>query len=183
MEKNYHDVHDNKAGVFNTRNGLLVDLHNPTVDMIIVEDIAHALSNICRFGGHTAGHYSVLEHSYLVAALAPLQYRAEALMHDAVETYLGDVIKPLKNILGRVYTDLEHTFEELIIEKFNLNRDSLDAIKQYDIEALELEHRAYILDEPSAINSLRGAIRFQSGGYVSKVNLRCLFSDYFNNQR
>lgn len=164
MENLYHDVHDNKVGVFNTRSGLLVDLNNPTVDMICAEDIAHALGNICRFGGHTDVNYSVLEHSFLVAALAPYHLFLEAILHDGTEAYLGDVIKPLKNILGSVYTDLESKFEDLIIEKYGLIRENLQAIKKFDREALELEHRAFILGDLEAWAKIKVLVRERSGG-------------------
>lgn len=140
----YHNVHASNDGVFNARNGALINLNRPSVDMIDVEDIASALSKICRFGGHSNAFYSVAQHSCLVAALAPEYLCREALLHDAAEAYLGDVIKPLKNLLGLAYEELEKEFMQVIMQKFGLDASRLLEIKQYDKQALEIEHNAFI---------------------------------------
>lgn len=137
------NVHDNAKGMFNTYTGMLVDLKNPTVDMIKTEDIAEALSRICRFGGHIERFYSVAEHSLLVAALAPRELKLEALSHDFTEAFVGDVIKPLKNLLGEPFKTIESNFENLIIQKYGLNKDKLADVKLYDSIALEMEHEAF----------------------------------------
>jgi hypothetical protein len=145
MTNHYHDVHATNDGVFNANSGLLIDLNKPTVDMICIQDIAASLSKICRFGGHSSAFYSVAQHSCVVAALAPEYLCREALLHDATEAYLGDVIKPLKNILGPVYEDLEYEFMKVIIRKFKLDAENLLEVKAYDKQALTIEHQCYIL--------------------------------------
>ncbi|QNK63969.1 hypothetical protein H7F33_05610 [Pedobacter sp. PAMC26386] len=175
METKYLNVNDNGKGLFNTRSGLLVDLNNPTIDMICSEDIAHALNRICRFGGHTMGHYSVGEHSILVAALAPAELKLEALLHDASETYLGDVIKPLKNILGKAYTDIEDRFSSVILRKYNLNKERLKQIKPFDKQALEFEHAAYIMDSYPALQFIQSIIENEIGGKYSPYQIPGIF--------
>lgn len=70
---------------------------NPDWGDIVIEDIAHALSNKCRFTGHTKTFYSVAQHSVLVARNCIDQ--RWGLLHDAAEAYLPDVAKPIKNYL------------------------------------------------------------------------------------
>lgn len=149
QNQGFHPVQSVNDGIFNTATGKLVNLYHPTEDMISLQDISGALSKICRFGGHTTRFYSVAQHSVLVAALCK-ECPKEALMHDASEAYLGDVIKPLKVMLGAAYKDLEHNFENIIAQKFGLqnNRVVKATIKQYDLKALELEHLAFQQNNP-----------------------------------
>lgn len=155
MHSQQINIHDTHLGLIKTYMGKRLDLNNPTAEMIDPIDIAHALSQICRFGGHTLDFYSVAEHCILVAALAPKELKLEALMHDAAEAYIGDVIKPLKNILGETYARIERSFMTAITERFNLSTDKLDDIKPYDMQALELENDAFRLGNRYAKIELR----------------------------
>lgn len=95
-----------------TYTGVKWFITDPHPDDVRIKDIAHALSMICRFGGHTRKFYSVAEHSVRCARLAetwePDNYRLQmqALLHDAAEAYLGDVVRPLKVTLPG-YAELE----------------------------------------------------------------------------
>jgi len=94
------------------RSGTMHDLLNPAANGDpIIEDIAHALANICRWTGHTSRFYSVAEHCIRAAAIAPPECKLHVLMHDAAEAYLGDVATPLKNLLPEYQTiELNHVF-------------------------------------------------------------------------
>lgn len=155
---NFIPVTSSHLGQFNTASGRVIDLRNPNEDQIDIEDIATALSRICRFGGHGNSFYSVAQHSVLVMHLvrhnSQLQgIELEALMHDAPEAYLGDVISPLKHLLGASYKTLETNFETVLAQKFELRMHGpiKDAIKAADIEALQLEHKALILGQPGPL--------------------------------
>ena len=107
-----------------THTGIKFDLQNPTADMICLEDIAHALSNICRFTGHSKHFYSVAEHSIKCASVAMRLGRDKYLqravfLHDAHEAYIGDVSRPLKLFL-RDYREIEEKLQLLVSARFDL---------------------------------------------------------------
>lgn len=97
-------------------------------------DIAAALSKQCRFNGHTFGHLSVARHCVWVAGRVwdetshtkerlRRQLTLTALLHDAAEAYLGDLVKPLKRTaFGVAYLEAEARLEDVIAERFNLVR-------------------------------------------------------------
>ncbi len=69
---------------------------DPRPEDICIKDIAHALSHIGRFGGHTREFYSVAQHSVLVSLHVSQDWSRQGLLHDAAEAYVGDVVAPLK---------------------------------------------------------------------------------------
>ena len=69
---------------------------DPQQDQVDIEDIAHGLAYQCRFNGQTRYFYSVAQHSLIVAGLVPKRLYLAALLHDAAEAYMGDMVKPLK---------------------------------------------------------------------------------------
>lgn len=72
---------------------------DPHPDEVCIEDIAYALSMICRFGGHCSRFYSVAEHSVHVVHNVSPENRLWGLLHDASEAYIGDMVRPLKRNL------------------------------------------------------------------------------------
>jgi uncharacterized protein len=111
-----------------TFTGRKVDLEYPRPEDIDIRDIAHALSQICRYGGHCHKFYSVAEHSLLVADVIEANYASfkpielAGLLHDAAEAYLGDLITPLKKILTKE-TSIEGRWLDVIKERFALPVD------------------------------------------------------------
>ena len=87
---------------FMTQSGRFVDVVAPTPGDVNVEDIAHHLSMICRFGGATPVHYSVAQHCVFVSKILEAEYPDDhvlqyaGLLHDASEAYVGDMVSPLK---------------------------------------------------------------------------------------
>ncbi len=137
----FHSVHASNEGIFSTVSGSKINLFAPEIDSINIDDIAHHLSLICRFGGMVRDFYSVAQHSLLVSYLSPDGLELHGLLHDASEAYLGDVIKPLKNVIGKPYEEIEARFMRAISEKFSFSYHKLDAIKESDKLVLELEHQ------------------------------------------
>ncbi|QKX44275.1 hypothetical protein HPE42_20935 [Escherichia coli] len=85
-----------------TLSGKKFDYLNSTTDDVEIEDIATALSHICRFSGHLPEFYSVAQHSVLCSQIVPPEFAFEALMHDAAEAYCRDIPAPPESIASRL---------------------------------------------------------------------------------
>jgi len=110
----------------------------PRAKDVDIEDIAHALSLLCRYGGHCRRFYSVAEHSVLVSHLVPPEYALWGLMHDASEAYVVDVPRPLKVHLGH-YRDMEQRAWQAIALRFDLPYEMPSVVHQADIDACFIE--------------------------------------------
>jgi len=79
-----------------TYTGLDLDPLDPQPEALAIEDIAHGLAHTCRFSGQCPRFYSVAEHSVRVSRMVPARDALVALLHDATEAYLSDLVSPLK---------------------------------------------------------------------------------------
>jgi 5'-deoxynucleotidase YfbR-like HD superfamily hydrolase len=131
---------------------------NPFPDEIFIEDIAHALSLVCRYTGHCSSFYSVAQHSVRVSYRAQKLFlqidkspgrfeRARivalcGLLHDASEAYISDVSRPVKHsaTFGPIYKEIEANLEAQINRRFGLPA-YLPVIKKADNELLATERR------------------------------------------
>lgn len=93
---------------------------DPRPDEIDPIDIAHALSLLCRYGGHVDRFYSVAEHCVLMSEWVAPENALAALLHDATEAYVVDVPRPLKRVLAG-YREIESNVWGAITARFNLN--------------------------------------------------------------
>lgn len=109
--------------------GRRLDLLDPTPMDIEIEDIAHGLAFVARWNGQTKGDYaySVAEHSILVAEIharllpgSPAKWRLAALLHDAPEYVIGDMISPVKAAIGPGYGALDDRLTAAIHLRFGL---------------------------------------------------------------
>lgn len=110
------------------------------IDNIHMEDIAHGLAFQCRFNGQTSEFFSIAQHSLIVADLVPAHLRLAALLHDASEAYLGDVVKPLKALLPN-FKEIERRVEDAIAERFSVDGFGDPLIKRADMISLATEKR------------------------------------------
>lgn len=121
---------------------------NPNPSMIEIEDIAHALSNTCRFSGHTREFYSVAQHCMYVSDLLLERYgdpelALEGLFHDAAEAYLTDIATPVKKHLPE-YEVMEDRILRAIHRKYNIHETTTDRVKDADTCMLLSEAAAFL---------------------------------------
>lgn len=109
--------------------GRRLDILNPDPTDIEIEDIAHGLAFVARWNGQTIGDYpySVAEHSILVERIyckgnpdSNPRWNLAALLHDASEYVIGDMISPVKCALGPEYNSLEAGLSSAVLMRFGL---------------------------------------------------------------
>lgn len=123
----------NQHAFMTTYTGVRFNLIEPRAEDVRIEDIAHALSNLCRFTGHTSRFYSVAEHSWLVSTHCSPWLELEGLLHDAGEAYVNDLSRPLKHHPAMsAYRDTEAKVMAAVSERFGLSAESLAQVKDID---------------------------------------------------
>jgi len=113
-----------------------LNMQNNTFDP---EEIGHALSMVCRFGGQCRHFYSVAQHSVIVSRLAGNGFRMAGLLHDAMEAYLGDITTPLKQLLPE-YQDITKRAEDWLVKTTGYDIHAPE-VKYADLQALGMEKR------------------------------------------
>lgn len=132
-----------------TYTGRAFSFSAPSPRDVDVRDIAHSLGMQCRYNGHTQKFYSVAEHCVVMATMVPVELIIHALLHDAAEAYVSDVVRPLKVLLPQ-FRDIERTIEWVIYEHFCVSLPGATeraAIERADLRMLRTE-RDQLLDEP-----------------------------------
>ncbi len=123
-----------------TVSGRFFEFLAPKPEQIEIEDIAHALSMTCRFGGHVKRFYSVAEHSTRVSQVCDPADALWGLLHDAAEAYLVDLPGPIKRTIPG-YCELEKRIQGAIMDRFGLSRDESDSVRRADGRLLATEGR------------------------------------------
>ncbi|MGE0445656.1 MAG: phosphohydrolase [Vicinamibacterales bacterium] len=128
----------------------------PTVADIRLEDIAHALAHLCRFGGHVRTFYSVAQHAVLVSHVVPPDLALWGLLHDASEAYLVDLPTPVKATAALAgYRGVEALLQRTVYQAFGLVGEEPDALHVADEQLLLLEAGALL--HPAAAARLLAA--------------------------
>lgn len=181
---NEHGLLVNTPDAIFTYSGIFMRPLAPSPESIRIEDIAHALSNQCRWTGHTSKFYSVAEHCIGVARLVPDELALSALLHDASEAFLSDLARPIKKApgLGEVYLEVEARLEAAISERFGTVVDPLSniEIKAADEEMLWAEARLLLprlgAKMPDPSDKALGCVRGFGPGKSYDEYMRCFYA-------
>lgn len=113
---------------------------NPEPESIDIIDISHALSQICRFTGHSKYFYPVSQHCNYACNMAAFINKLAALLHDGSEAYLSDFSRPIKPYISN-YKEIESKLESAIAKAFNFKYPYDPEVKIIDNRLLATELR------------------------------------------
>lgn len=149
-------------GIMRTVEGNLVDLRSMDEEHVEITDIAWGLGRTLRYGGHIKQDYYVAHHCIIMSYLVPERYALEALLHDAAETYIGDIIYPVKTLfpeIARFEDDLLMTIMDKYEVPCTFTLDDAGhrlyskspVIREADLKLLE--HECFSLGRPGVYHS------------------------------
>lgn len=118
--------------------GCLFDYNDPAGSNVTIEDIAAALSKVCRFAGHIHQFYSVAQHAVNTSRIVPPAFAFDALMHDTAEAFTNDLPTPLKFAVP-IFKELEARIEAAMGEKFGFRFPLPAPVKLADLQMLGIE--------------------------------------------
>lgn len=121
---------------------------DPRPEDVSIVDVAHALSMLCRYGGHSLRFYSVAEHCVIISRLCSVEVSMWGLLHDASEAYLVDIPKPIKPFLTN-YKSLEENLMRCIALRFNLTWPCPEEVQTLDTRILGNERLKVMREGPS----------------------------------
>lgn len=137
---------EEKGDWIETNSGIPFYPLSPRLEKIDICDIAHSLSQLCRFNGHCMSFYSVAQHSILCSLEArergfSKKIQLRALLHDAQEAYISDIPRPVKACLPGI-KQVEDNLQEMIYRKFGLYWNDAEAneiVREIDNDLLSFE--------------------------------------------
>lgn len=168
-----------------THSGRAFEIAAADPEAFCIEDIAHALSQLCRFAGHSRVFYSVAQHSVLVAQHCLPAQALWGLLHDAPEAYLADLPKPLKELPGmQTYRQLEARLTAAIAQRFALQgHDVPAAVKKIDARLLTTEAEQLMAPPPRPWSNPLPAIRGLRIEALPPTEAKRLFLDCYEQLR
>jgi uncharacterized protein len=159
--------------------GRRLDLLNPSPDDIAIEDIAHGLARVARWNGQTVGDhaFSVAQHSVLVTDMTtelapdwPAAWRLAALLHDAPEYVVGDLISPFKAAIGFDYKAFERRLLAAIHRRFGLP-DALPEEITATIKAADSAAAFREATELAGFSLAEAVLYFDAPGLIARPRL------------
>ncbi len=131
-----------------TFTGRAFDFADPQPDLVAIEDIAHALANLCRFSGHVRSFYSVAQHSVYVSERCDPADAMWGLLHDATEAYVADLARPIKRLPDlEAYRTLEQRVMHAVAAHIGLEPEMPESVREADDRMLATE-TAQLMGEP-----------------------------------
>jgi 5'-deoxynucleotidase YfbR-like HD superfamily hydrolase len=121
--------------------------NKPEDSDVTIDDIASALSNVCRYSGHLPRFYSVAQHLVNTSYIVPPEHAFTALMHDTAEAFTNDLPTPLKWALP-IFKELEVKIEGAMSKKFGFEYPYPPSVKEADTVMLILE-KLYVKEDTS----------------------------------
>jgi len=124
-----------------TFTGIKFDVLDPQPDMVCIEDIAHAGSQMNRFTGHCRFPYPVTQHERIGSYIVEPEFALDFLLHDAAESYIGDMNRPLKHfsLAGDEYRKVEARIWKVIAHVFGIAEQEPAEVKRIDNAMLYAE--------------------------------------------
>lgn len=166
-----------ESGMIRTITGKKFNLFEPTPDMIAIDDIAYGLANKGHFSGFSPRYFSIAEHCIMVCDefslwhdAAPDSLKLLALLHDAAEAYIGDMVKPLK-VRMPDFVAVENRIMQAICERFGMDLSLMPQIKPADVLIQDIEYNAFFHGSQ---------VEFSRISYLDPEQARIVFIDRFN---
>lgn len=131
--------------------GATMNYNKPEESKATLDDLASALSNICRFSGHLPCFYSVAQHLVNTSRIVAPEFAFDALMHDTAEAFTNDLPTPLKWSLP-VFKELEVKIEAAMAKRFGFNYPYAPEVRLADTQMLLLEKKYVKLDTQVWLN-------------------------------
>lgn len=178
--------------ITNTK-GEMIDIFNLKDEDITINDIVMALPNICRYGGRIPCHYGVAQHAVELARWLRIHGKQHlvphALLHDACEAYIGDIIYPIK-IQVPQFLELEDEITNLVYNKYGVDPSLHEEFDSYDKGIVINEMKAVgiyesegpLVKHGKALKNLRIevlSIPHARAEYVAELR-RCFGKEIFN---
>ena len=152
----------------------------PDPEKVCIEDIAHALSCQCRFGGHSSKFYSVAEHSVSVSKLCAPEDALWGLLHDGSEAFLCDIPRPLKVLPEfAAYREAEHRLQRVIAVRFGLPPEQPASVAVADDTMLWIEAHSLGAIEEETIRDIPIPLEMEIVSPLLPADAERLFLDRF----
>lgn len=136
-----------------TYSGTPFSLSSPDPENVNPLDILVPLSRLERWNGHAAVSYTVGQHVLMVSAVVPRRFALEALLHDAAEAYIGDWSRPLRQLFGEQYRQVEEPIDWAIAQRFRLPSLYPDEVRVADDRMMATEFRDIMPPQSFTVDS------------------------------